>query len=343
MQAQNIQISAESSTGDDSPHEFTVAGHNIYITNSLINYEPGVVAADVSHSGLAVALSSNGISTFDVKGKKVYQVSYKLSSDDESNKLYLAESGEFVLRENIANFLFYDSMGKIRHSISNSSQSSEGESISQFAADPAFKTKILYNPQIIMGGKEGSRARLVRANGTTRDFYNSQNRAIRFVKVSDNGQFIGVISYSSGSDDEIYITDRFGNEINTIKFDQNVSGIRFSEDGRFLTVYSNSRAAAYNVQNGERVGSASFRTPLKLARYFPEDNIIFALTADETASVLSNVEVHIIDIAARKIERESYSENLGITELIEPELNREKRYQYSLSGLSKKLKITASL
>ena len=340
VQAQDLKISYESESRGNGSEEFTLSGHPITITDAAIEYAPDGVSADVTRSGLAVALNAKGISVFDVDGEKVYQAKYKVSQEDDSHRLYIAENGAFVLRENVANFLFYDATGKILHSISNSSRSTEGESISEFEADAAFKTRILYNPQIIRNGQKGSRARIVRSNGTTRDIYNSQDKAIRFVEVSDNGQFIAVNSYSGGSEDEVHITDRFGNDINTISFDQNVVGVKFSEDGRYVTVYSNSRVAAYEMISGERVGSASFRTPLRIAQYFPEDGTIIALTADESSSVLSNVEIHLIDIEARKIVRKSLDEELGITQMIEPELERIKSNKYSLSGLSKELVVT---
>ncbi len=252
-------------------------------------------------------------------------------------KVYVKPNGGFILRENIANFLFYNSTGNIQQSISNSSQSPEGESVSELAADPAFKTVVLYNPKIVRNGVEGSRARVVKKNWTTRDVFYSSERAIRLAKVSENGQYIAVASFKSGTDDEVKITDRFGNELGSFSFNQNVVDIIISDDGEYVTIRSNSRVGVYSLLNGEREGSTSFRSTLHYAEFVPEDETIVAITADEAGSVLSNIEMHAINISERSIERQEYNEELGITKSLPLDLERNGRLSYTLTGLSKSL------
>lgn len=340
-QAQSLQINTDASTKNNNTNTFTINGADIPVSNSNVTFENNAAASDISNSGISAILGED-ISVYDSGGKEINTVAYKRAADDNSSKIYVANNGAMVVRENIANFLIYDSAGRIQKSLSNSSQSSEGESVSQFAADPAFKTQVLYNPEIISGGVKGSRARIIKQNGTLNTFFDDNRRAIRFVEVSENGQFIAVASHQNNNNDEVYIADRFGNEINTIAFDQSVKGVRFSDDGTVITVYSNSRAGVYDLVTGKREGSTSFRTPLQIAEYFPEDDVILAVTANESNNVLSNIEFHAINIAERKIERRDFGEALGITELIPQNMSRTGKYNYNLSGLSKNLTIKVS-
>lgn len=311
----------------------------------LSNSIPSVSTASTALTGdvnaltaLSGILSQEGVTVFSGNQSKLTVGDYS-PDDDSSLKLYVKANGAFVLRENIANFLFYGADGKIDQSVSNSSQSRDGESISELAADPAFKTVVLYNPKIVRGAKEGSRAQLVWQNGTTSNIWYSENRVIQFVKVSDNGQFVAIASSQSGADDEVTITDRFGNQLNTFTFDQDVVDINFSGNGRYVTLRSNGRVAVYSTVDGDRVGSTSFRSTLHFATYLPEDNTIIALTGDESGDVLNAVEVHAVNISARSIERTSYNGSLGMTEALPVQLTRKSANNYVLTGFSKILNL----
>lgn len=342
--SQSLRISESSATRSNSANQFTVAGHQININNNAPVFSSGAVSVDLNDlTALSGILNSSGISLYEGAGKELYgSTSFKPQPDDNSVKVYVKPNGGFVVRENIANFLFFDEWGEIVQSVSNSSQSTEGESVSELAADPAFKTVVLYNPKIVRDQIEGSRARIVKSNWTTSDIFYSGDRPIRFVKVSEDGQFIAVVSYKEGEDDMIDVMDRFGNELETISFNQAVADVRFSEDGEFITVRSNSRVGIYSVLDGEREGSTSFRSTLHFAEYVPQDNTIIALTGDESGSVLSGIEFHAINIEARAIERQDYNSNLGISELLSLNLKRTGSNSYSLTGLSKALNLSVS-
>ncbi len=341
--AQSISINATSATKNNSASQFNVSGKSLSITSSRPQFNPTAISSTVSNSGIVATLGADGLNIYELDGIHISTIAYQTDASDKSYKIYAANNGAAVVRENVANFIFYDETGRILNSVSNSSQSQEGESVSAFATDPAFKTMVLYNPQIIRNGVAGSRARLVRHSiGGIVDFYNSQERAIRFVDVSPSGQFIAVVSYSTSTDDEAHVFDRFGNELNSISFDQEIAGVNFSSDGRFLTLYSRGRVAAYDVISGNRVGSASFRSPLQLAKYFPADNTILALTANYANSVLTSVEMHAINVDKRTIARQTVDGNLGMTDLIEPEIERVSRFNYRISGLSQTLEVKTS-
>ena len=342
--SQSLRITESSVTKGNNSNQFNVAGHQITISNNSFGFASGNVSADLNKlTALSGVLNSSGISVFEGAGTELYSSSsYEMQSGDNSAKVYVKPDGGFIVRENIANFLFFDESGQIEQSVSNSSQSTEGESVSDLAADPAFKTVVLYNPKIVRDQIEGSRARVVKPNWTTSDIFYSGDRAIRTVRVSENGQFIAVVSYKDGEDDMVDVMDRFGNELETFDFNQSVADVVFSENGEFITIRSNSRVGVYSLLNGEREGSTSFRSALHFAEYIPEDHTIIALTADESGSVLSGIEFHAINIEARAIERQDYNGRLGITELLSLSLNRTGSNSYSLTGLSKSLNLSVS-
>lgn len=93
----------------------SVSAQNLDVTTST--YYKNTVGATVTETGMIVSEGNNTI----------LEAEYNFPAEpDPSLKAYAMPNGSVVVRENIANFLFYDSFGNIRKSISNSSQS-EGE------------------------------------------------------------------------------------------------------------------------------------------------------------------------------------------------------------------------
>lgn len=283
------------------------------------------------------------ISIIDIDGSTIVTGAYSTPDvNDPSLKVYPLQNGSFIVRENIANFILYDSFGKPGKTISNSTQSKEGESISELATDPHAKTIVIYNPKIIRNGTVSSRARVLDINNNPKDIFYSEDREIRAVKVAESGEYIAIAAGKAGADDVVTVMDKFGNVINTFTFDQEVAGLNIYGSGSYLTVYSTSRAAVYNVLSGERVGSTSFRSALQFANYSASDQAIVALTGDVNDQVLRNAEVHVINIQARKIARKEYS---GTMELKDPDfitLERTGQFRYTLKGLGKDLTLRAS-
>ncbi|MBD3616286.1 MAG: hypothetical protein HUJ22_06885 [Gracilimonas sp.] len=338
--AQSLSISETSATQNNGINQYSVAGHQVGISNNSLSFTNQAVSSHInSLTAISAALAGSGVTVHAGNGVALYDALYNLKGNDASAKIYAKLNGAFIVRENIANFLFYDSMGKIKQSVSNSSQSTEGESVSELAADPAFKTIVLYNPKIVQDGKEGSRAKIVHKNWTTSNIYFSSERAIRVVKVSDNGQFIGIVTYRPGTEDQVILTDRFGNDLVQISFDQSVEDVVISDDGEHITLRSNGRVGVYSTTSGERIGSTSFRSRLYFAEYIPEDETLIALTASQAGSVLEDVELHAINISARSIERNGYNSQLSITDLLPLDLNRTSSFRYTLSGMNKTLSL----
>jgi hypothetical protein len=248
--------------------------------------------------------------------------------------------GSFIVRENIANFLVYDSFGRVQKSISNSTQSEGGEAISELAMDASGKTIVLYNPKVVLNERTGSRAKVITTRSVPTDIFYSEDRALTVVEVSANGEFIAFASSKSGSDDEVQLVDKFGNALNTISFDQPVKGVSFSENGLFVTIYSGGRAAAYEIRSGERVGSTSFRnTSVIFAGYDPIDKTIIGLTGTEGSSI-TDVQLHAVNVTARKIAREDFAGSLMKKSQVS--MTRTSSGRYTISGLDKELNLRAS-
>ena len=105
------------------------------------------------------------------------------------------------------------------------------------------------------------------------------------------------------------ILDRFGNNLGEIEFNQDVKGVSFSEDGLFVTIFSGGRAAVFEIESRERIGSTSFRnTSLLYANYSSKDNIIIAITGSGKEE-FTDLEGHAVNIEARKIARKNIGWN----------------------------------
>ncbi|MDR9418919.1 hypothetical protein [Gracilimonas sp.] len=342
LQAQSVQINETSATRSNSFGEFPVAGHIVNISGNKLSFiNGGIQSSSINeHTSISTLLSLSEVSIFEGSGMQLFSSSsFSPKSGDSSVKVYAQANGNYVVRENIANFLFFNSWGDIKQSISNSSQSTEGESVSELAADPAFKTIVIYNPTIVRNGVEGSRARIVNNNFTTTNLFSSNNREIRNINVSEDGQFIGILTYQNGSDDLFSMFDRFGNGLVSISFDQTIEDAVISSNGEFVTLRSNGRVGVYSTLSGERIGSTSFRSRLVYAEFIPEDQTILALTATQSGSVLNDVEVHAINIEQRSVERQEYNSALSTTNLLPLRIEREGSDRYILKGLNKTLKL----
>lgn len=320
--------------GSNAIQVFEVAGKKVNLGQDSFLNSSSVLSSDInSLTGNAAVLKMNSVGLHSNNPDPLLTSQVSTEAGDESLRIYAGLNGSFIVRENIANFLFFDANGDIKQSISNSSQSTEGESISELAKDPASKTVVLYNPKIVRDGVEGSRARIVNSNSTTEDFYYSSDRAIRDVKVTNNGQYIGVITYGNG-DDQLSLFDRFGNKLNMISFDQSIMDFEFSSNGKFVTIRSNGRIGVYDTVSGERKGSTSFRSRLHFATFVPEESTIIAITAERTGNTLSEIEFHAINTELRSIERNELNTRLGINDKVSVNLQRKSAYNYRFTGFN---------
>ncbi|MEP2446598.1 MAG: hypothetical protein ABJI69_05165 [Balneola sp.] len=283
------------------------------------------------------------IQIMEPNGAVINSGKFNSVSDDPSFKIYPLQNGAYIVRENIANFVLFDSFGSVIRPISNSSNSEDGEKISELSTDPMGKTIVLYNPQVRNGDKRGSRAKVIELENSERDIFYKTDQEIRAVRVSESGEFIAIASGKEGSDDEITIMDRYGNEIRKIAFDRKVKGLNLYGSGSTLTVFSEGRVAVYNVLSGERIGSSSFRNgTLQFANYSASDQTIVGLTGDLNGTTLSDIEVRIINVAARKIASQEYSGSVQIDDLDKVTMTKNSRFNYTITGMNKDLNLKAS-
>ena len=98
--------------------------------------------------------------------------------------------------------------------------------------------------------------------------------------------------------------------------------------------------AVFEVLSGKRIASSSFRNgTLRFANYSGADQSIVGLTGDLNGNTLSNIEVRIINVAAKKIISETYSGEVEVADFDAITLNRKGRFNYTISGMSKDLSL----
>lgn len=352
--AQSLNVSAQgTASGNDVP-AFILAEGPVSFGNTRVSFSSGTVirdfldygvSPDLSVVGFLSAAGGNIALVMDSEGDTLAAFPVeKFSPDDPSVAIYPAGTGAALVRSNIAGFSFYNSFGQIITRVSSSSQSKGGEAISEVAMDPLAQTIVIYNPQIKRDGRLGSQAQILNASNRLEHIYSNPGRIIKDVVVSDNGQFIILLTASSGSDDEVVIMDRFGNELNVIRTAEDIKDARLSESAEYITLLSTQRVLAFDVLKGERLGSTSLRSPLIAAQYFPEDEIILAMTGNSSPSTgaASNIEFHAIHLGKRQIARKGLGSPIRFNKAIRHDLVRTGKNRYRLEGANRQIEIRAS-
>ncbi|MFH5883552.1 hypothetical protein ACG2F4_04500 [Halalkalibaculum sp. DA3122] len=267
-----------------------------------------------------------------------------LNYSDPSLGIYPFDSGEVLLRNNIANFTLYNSMGAIITSGSSGSQSERGESISEVAFDPLGKTIVMYTPKIKQENGVGSQAVILSDDNATNNIFYSGDRSIKHLSIADNGQFVVLVTEEEGTDDAAVILDRYGNELNSISSEEELDGAYFAGDNEEVLLHSRRRALVYSTLQGERLGSTSFRSPLVLAQYFSEDQTIIGVTGNkvENTDIYRDLEFHAVNLDKREIARTELDGALATDPNIDLKFLREGRGQYRLMGSNKIINLRAS-
>jgi hypothetical protein len=316
-------------------------------TNSTANrYEAFGISSDGSTVGVLNQSGGEGrIVLFNSDGDTLNSYSAKLlGSDDPSLAVFPFNNGDVILRDNITNFTFYDTFGEISTNMSSSSQSKEGEAISEVAMSPDGKTVVVYNPKIKRNGNLGSKAQVMLSDETFHDIYFNTDRYLKEVSISRDGDFIVAITAQEGTDDRVLIMDKFGNELNSISTGENLVGTSLSDNSGYITLFSNGRVMVYNTFGGDQLGATSIRSSAFLADYFPEDNIIVILMGNysENTGIMNGAEFRAINIGQRKIVSKEFSGALGFSKAITPQLVRISAGEYQLVGSSKRVTVKAN-
>lgn len=345
IQAQSVTVTSD--RDHSNYNQNTVPLHN----NSLIigsnSLQIGGTTIDhprswaKSYQGKKVSLLVNRgdlyLLNLDASGKKISENSLEFfDPSDQTLKVYSFDDGRTIIRDNVANFTFFDGAGKLLYSFSNSSQSADGERESQLSADSKGRTVVLYNPVIAYGSNTGSRASIIYGEENSREIFVDTQREIRQLNVSDDGSFITLLATSSdGSFLNLY--DRFGNELYQYQTEDDLLGVTLSSDAKYITKYSSGRVQVYNVETGESVGNASSRSSIIHATFIPEDQTVLALGGSVSGRNISNPTITAVHLGLRQITRSDIHIQLSTLDQNEIRLIRTGESNYSMTGLNRDL------
>jgi len=350
LQARQLTIQAVSEHSSNSQNQYPLDGGIVesdrgYFTigeSGVFNPESWSISYQNQKAGfLETRDQSVYLAIFETSGNKIVDRRLEFFDiNDETLKLYLFDDGSSITRDNVANFTFFDSDGELIYSVSNSSQSSEGERESELSASAYGNTIVLYNPVINYGESTGSRAKVVYGESDQNVFFRDESSEILEVKVSETGSYITLLT-GDGSNYGVYIFDRFGNELNQFSFDDEQKGVSISDDAQFVTVYSGGRTQVLNALNGERVGSTSSRSPVISSRYFEDDDVILVFGGVQEGNRIDRPTISAIHIGQRQILREEVNESLSVYDFDRLGIKRLESNSYRIDGLNRSLKIEA--
>jgi hypothetical protein len=282
---------------------------------------------------------------FGSNGYPIFEKSLEFFSlQDETAKAYLFDDGRSVLRDNVANFSFFSSSGEQLYSVSNSSQSTEGEKESELASDKSGQTIVLYNPVINYGSSTGSRASIVTKGRNLDTFFRDRQREISSVNVTAAGNYITVIVKPEAGSEEYraLIYDRFGNKLFEQDTEEELKGVDLTPNADFVTLYSSGRMQVYRLGDAERIGSASSRSSLLYATYDPDENMIIALGGNINGYSITNPSITAVHIGQRQIESEEINDRLHTLNGNSIRLVKEGVQQFSIQNLDRTVRIQTS-
>lgn len=351
---QSLNLSVSSPTANNDPSTFLLQNGEISINapslrflssgKTASNFNAVGISKDYSVVGLLKAAENGQVVLFNSVGDTLGAFStISLGSNDPSLAVFPTSRGGALLRDNIVNFTFYNSFGEITASMSSSGETKGGQVISEVAMSGGGETVVIYTPKIRRNGQLGSKAEVMLPDGSFQTIHFSNDRILSNLNVSEDGNFVVAITSAPGTDAAVIIMDKFGNEINTITSDEALIGSSLSADGTFITLYSSQRVLVFSTLTGERLGSTSFRSPVLLADYFPEDNVILTLTGDyyESTGIVNNAEFRAVNLRKRKLSSKEFSGALGFSEVMNPHFVRMRGGEYRLSGANKQITISA--
>lgn len=263
-----------------------------------------------------------------------------LSSADETIGLKLLNTGEFIIRDNVANFSFFDPAGSRVSTYSNIASTSGGEQTSEIAVTPEGTLNVVYNPVIRYQNGQGSRIALVTGDNEGIEIYNSFDRVIIRLSVSEIDHTISVITENSEGSRSLHWFDRFGNLLFEMDSDLDVEGFTMNNDGSYITVFAGSRVQVYETQTMERLGSASSRSSIVQAAYFPESNLILLLGGETNNQQIGNPDITAVDLQRRQIERVRLDESVMYRDPSDIKIESESSNSFRIDGINRPIRVT---
>lgn len=356
--SQSLTISPTSSTSANEPSVFSMDdGAKIKVTSNSIQFlDSGkeisqYFAFGVSQDRSVVSLLdySEGnaqITLFTPRGDTLNSYSsVSVNPNDPSLAIYPVSSGHLLLRDNIMNFIWHDGLGNKGTNISSGSGSQQGETISEVEMSADRQTVVIYTPKIKRGSALGSKAELLKADDQFQRIFQSESRYLKDLSVADDGNLITLVTAAEGTNDEVVILDKYGNEINTLTVEEPVVGASLDTSGEYVTVYSSNRVGVYSTLNGERLGSTSLQEAVFSAEYFPDDQIIVLLSGNYSSAsgILNNVQFKAVDLDKREIVSEGFSDALGFHQALPSSFKRLSANKYEFNGANKDLVIDVAI
>lgn len=343
--SQSIEIESDPAQSSYSANTFSAGdgtitvADNQYVLGSAQIVNPVAWSFSSSNRRASFLQRSNGINLLGYNANGDVLIDQNLeffSPSDNTINTYQFGNGAVILRDNVANFSFMNAKGETGYQVSNSSGSTDGERESELASNPLGTTIVLYNPVIAYSSETGSRAQLVYGDQETNVFFSSREDEIRDIRVSQNGEFITIVSAGpGGSTATLY--DRFGNELFQQESDEDLIGATLSENATHLTIYSSGRVQVYNVPGGERLGSASSRSSILFAGYDPEAQTIIALGGSQNGLRIDEPEITAVSITQREIARQDIPFSVSTLDLNRLNISTTGTNSYEITGLNRDL------
>jgi len=264
-----------------------------------------------------------------------------MTSGDETLGLTVLNSGEFVIRDNVANFSIFDAAGNRRATYLNSANTTGGEQTSQVAVSSDGVVMAVYNPVIQYQNGQGSRISIVTGDNEADEFFNSMNRVILSLSVSESNYNISVVTENGSGARSLHLFDRFGNLLFEMAPDLAIDGFNMSEDGNYVTIFAENRVQVYRTATSERLGSATSRSSIAQAAYFPDRNLILALGGELTSQGIETPEITAVDLRQRQIERVRLTDAVAYMGQSRVTIRREGTNTYRIEGINRPIKATA--
>ncbi|MCH8558220.1 MAG: hypothetical protein LAT84_10370 [Balneolia bacterium] len=266
-----------------------------------------------------------------------------LEIGDPSLKLYLADNGNIIIRDNIVGFAMYDYSSLYIGRVSNASGSEEGETMSRLISSRDGSQMYVYNPRIIRGN--GFSSRISRLNMTTSldNVFVDQEREILNLTATNDGEFIfAVMSDQSGRKEVLKINSE-GNVVANHRSEMSDPGFYVQPLEGTVTWFQDNQAQTYNIETGERIANAYFRQQnIVFAKYNPEDNVVITVTGSRSNrdGVIQANGIRVVDLNARElIHSDDLNHRFSFKPENEPRLHRTDRNRYQMLGVSNAVEI----
>lgn len=352
MMTCGISIHAQSITVTPVQQHLNYSQNTYPIHNSTLIVSPNSVQIGdtsidqprlwaTSNQGFKVSFLMNRgtlyLMNLDASGNKIVDHSLDFfDATDQTLKVYPFNDGRTIIRDNVANFSFFDAAGELLYSYSNSSQSVDGERESQLSSDSNGRTVVIYNPVIAYGNNTGSRANIVYGEENSHEFFRDPQREIRQLNVSSDGAYITILA-TNNSGNQLLLFDRFGNELYQYQTEDDLQGVTLSPDANFITKFSSGRVQVFNVQTGESMGNASSRSPILYAAFIPQDETVIALGGSFSGRNIINPTMTAVHLGLRQINRYEIDISLSTLDRDAVRIIRAGARNYRLIGLNKTL------